>query len=154
MSGGLSFNYGKIKSQLNKIGSTFLTNQLRPEMMSKMKKVVSMMYETARTPRPMARNLLGRKGPKISSVGARFGVPVQTGNLRNSIQKEIKESGNRIAGRVFVDMKKAPYAKRVEYGFIGKDSAGRMYHQLPRPFIRPAYDKNIKQIERIFKEHD
>lgn len=33
-----------------------------------------------------------------------------------------------------------PYARRLEFGFIGVDSLGRHYHQPPYPYMRPAYD--------------
>jgi hypothetical protein len=34
-----------------------------------------------------------------------------------------------------------PYAARIEYGFVGADSLGRRYHQVARPFARPAFDE-------------
>lgn len=34
-----------------------------------------------------------------------------------------------------------PYARRIEYGFMGKDKLGRRYHQTPRPYLRPAFDE-------------
>jgi hypothetical protein len=32
------------------------------------------------------------------------------------------------------------YAPRIEFGFVGTDSRGRMYHQPARPYLRPAFD--------------
>jgi hypothetical protein len=33
------------------------------------------------------------------------------------------------------------YAPRVEFGFSGKDSLGRVYNQPPNPYLRPAFDQ-------------
>lgn len=32
----------------------------------------------------------------------------------------------------------SPQTKRLEYGFVGRDSLGRLYHQPPFPHIRPV----------------
>lgn len=34
-----------------------------------------------------------------------------------------------------------PYARRIEYGYVGKDSLGRNYNQPAQPYLRPAYDE-------------
>ena len=44
------------------------------------------------------------------------------------------------------------YARRLEYGFIGKDKLGRHYNQAARPYLRPALAKNLSKIKRMFKE--
>ena len=41
------------------------------------------------------------------------------------------------------------YAPRVEYGFSGKDSLGRVYNQPPKPYLRPAFDS---EKDAAFKE--
>jgi hypothetical protein len=145
-----SFDDSKLRSQFGKLGDS-LSKKLKPQMKSKMTKAVQMVYDTARTPRPMARALLGRKSTGVSSTAARYGVPVQTGNLRDSIKKKITETSTGIAGKIYVDRAQAPYAMRVEYGFVGEDSAGRTYRQLPRPFMRPALSRNLQAINRLFK---
>ncbi len=43
------------------------------------------------------------------------------------------------------------YARRLELGFVGADSLGRIYNQLPRPYLRPALHKNEKKILNSFK---
>ena len=35
-----------------------------------------------------------------------------------------------------------PQGPRLEYGFVGADSLGRVYNQAARPHIRPALDEN------------
>lgn len=34
------------------------------------------------------------------------------------------------------------YARRIEYGFNGADSLGRVYNQAAQPYLRPAIDEN------------
>lgn len=42
------------------------------------------------------------------------------------------------------------YARRIELGFVGTDSLGRKYNQKPRPYLRPALEKNRKRIMELF----
>ncbi|MBA7558320.1 hypothetical protein ES705_51119 [subsurface metagenome] len=44
------------------------------------------------------------------------------------------------------------YARRLELGFVGADSLGRIYNQLPRPYLRPALHKNEKKIAKLLKD--
>lgn len=64
--------------------------------------------------------------------------PVKTGTLRRSINHQTTEltvqKCNVAVGP------NTPYARRIEFGFIGTDSLGRHYHQGPRPYMRPAFD--------------
>lgn len=46
----------------------------------------------------------------------------------------------------------APYAARVEFGFTGRDSMGRMYHQPPNPWFRPAIKKAEATMRRRILE--
>lgn len=41
-----------------------------------------------------------------------------------------------------------PYAKRLEYGFVGTDSKGRLYNQAPRPYFRSTYELEKAVIKR------
>ena len=47
------------------------------------------------------------------------------------------------------------YARRVEYGFVGPDSLGRVYNQRAQPYLRPALDENedaiVKEIGTVLK---
>ena len=40
------------------------------------------------------------------------------------------------------------YAARLEFGFMEIDSLGRQYDQQPRPYMRPAVDNNVNEIEK------
>jgi len=42
-----------------------------------------------------------------------------------------------------------PQACRLEWGFVGEDKLGRMYHQAPRPHWRPAFDLNKEKVHDI-----
>ena len=59
----------------------------------------------------------------------------KTGTLRRDIRPELIENGVVAVGT------SVPYGRRIEFGFIGKDSRGRSYHQAARPFLRPAFDE-------------
>ena len=93
--------------------------------------------------------------------------PVKTGNLKNSIsftldgkvhglnsaggqkakQSEgVKSSRDKDAVTVGTNVE---YAARLEFGFQGTDSKGRKYNQPAQPYLRPAVDVNIKNIEKI-----
>lgn len=69
-----------------------------------------------------------------------------TGTLRRSIHTEVETTApGRAEATVGTDL---VYAARVEFGFEGKDSLGRMYHQAPKPYLRPALDENEDAIQR------
>lgn len=57
---------------------------------------------------------------------------------------EFHDVGGASSGRDSAEVKvgtDVPYARRIEYGFMGKDKLGRRYHQTPRPYLRPAFDE-------------
>lgn len=88
----------------------------------------------------------------------------ETGNLARSLHvggharlSEVgRSSGGDIGGAVerrdfaSVDVgTDVPYAARIEYGFAGRDSLGRFYHQAAQPYLRPAVDENA---DKVFAE--
>jgi hypothetical protein len=84
-------------------------------------------------------------------------MPVDTGNLRRSLiasntEMPTVEAGNadfadksqnikltiaktKLGGRIYLGFQ-AVYARRMEYGFRGEDSAGRTYNQVGNGFVR------------------
>lgn len=77
----------------------------------------------------------------------------KTGTLRRSIHTEIVEStAERARATVGTDL---PYARRIEYGFSGADRLGRVYHQAPRPYLRPALaerrDEAVREMRAVFR---
>lgn len=45
-----------------------------------------------------------------------------------------------------------PAAHRLEYGFVGMDRLGRMYHQPPYPHFRPAIDATQEELIRDLRK--
>jgi phage gpG-like protein len=67
-------------------------------------------------------------------------IQYKTGTLRRSVHVELTTEGLRQVALVGTDV---PYARRLELGFMDKDSRGRVYHQAPAPRWRPAFDNNL-----------
>lgn len=44
------------------------------------------------------------------------------------------------------------YARRIEYGFQGADSLGRVYNQAAQPYLRPALDENGAAVRQEIAE--
>ena len=89
--------------------------------------------------------------------------PVRTGNLKSSITYATATTqGSPKTGQPLSNPDKpltlkvgtnVEYAARVEFGFVGKDSAGRTFSQTGTPYLRPilAYKEDFKKflIEKI-----
>lgn len=60
-----------------------------------------------------------------------------TGELQRNIDGLVVTEGTTVRGFVIAAV---PYARRLEFGFVGVDSIGRVYNQGPRPYMRPALD--------------
>lgn len=69
-----------------------------------------------------------------------------TARLFQSIATDQRESPLEITGVIGTNVE---YAKRLEYGFTGTDSAGRVVDQAPRPFLRPGIENNRQAIRTI-----
>lgn len=79
-------------------------------------------------------------------LGASLDGPrVVTGNYRRSIQVNHERVGDTYVSVISTN---APYARRLEYGFRGADSRGRVYNQRPRPHWQPVVDKQ----QEFFKQ--
>jgi hypothetical protein len=76
-------------------------------------------------------------------------TPVVTGHLLNSWVEGLNEAPQGGSGEAYVIgaitigdswyfINTAVYARRVEYGFVGRDSLGRVYNQAGRGWIRAA----------------
>jgi Bacteriophage HK97-gp10, putative tail-component len=79
---------------------------------------------------------------------AKANAPVLTGRLRDGIHTEtVTDTPQTQVLAVTPTVEAAnkygfepPYARRIEYGFVGADSLGRNYHQAAQPYMRPAFD--------------
>jgi len=86
-------------------------------------------------------------------------VPVDTGRLQEAIHAEtLEDSDYRQTMQVapFVEASNEwgfdpAYARRIEYGFFGRDSLGRQYHQAAQPYMRPAYDAKQAEAAEVIK---
>lgn len=75
-------------------------------------------------------------------------VPVDTGRLQNAIHTEETINTREVQRRTITPVVEAanpygfdpPYARRIEYGFVGQDKLGRHYNQPAQPYMRPAGD--------------
>lgn len=65
-------------------------------------------------------------------------VPKDTANLAKSIKRD-RAQGDDTVVAANADGS-APYAARIEYGFVGTDSLGRSISQNAQPYMRPAAD--------------
>jgi hypothetical protein len=69
-----------------------------------------------------------------------------SGDLQRSIFGEVTRTAKSIVGSVGSRM---VYARRLELGFVGKDSEGRTIDQKPRPYLRSTFFANRDRIKRI-----
>lgn len=92
---------------------------------------------------------------------AKLLVPVDTGALRDAIHQEplVDEPEKQIVlvAPCYEDLSekvgfRPPYARRIEFGFVGADSLGRVYNQAPKPYMRPAWDGKQAEIKAAIKE--
>lgn len=67
----------------------------------------------------------------------RAAAPHRTGRYAGRIRMDTRGSGE---SRWISVSSPDPFARRLEKGFVGVDSAGREYHQAPRPHWQPAID--------------
>lgn len=67
-----------------------------------------------------------------------------TGNLYRSLRSDPVQSVAGGWGRaIYPDGSAAPYARRIELGFVGADSRGRVYNQPPYPYFAPGLEDAI-----------
>jgi hypothetical protein len=70
----------------------------------------------------------------------------QSGELQRSIHSEVKRDRTSVTGVIYSDSVKA---RRLELGFVGKDSAGRTIDQAPRPFLRTGLNNTRGKVAKI-----
>lgn len=79
-------------------------------------------------------------------------VHVDTGALRDSIRIQALETTTTRATVGIGPGAEIPYARRIEFGFIGVDSLGRHYNQQPYPYMRPAFDAKKDEAAQAIKD--
>lgn len=81
----------------------------------------------------------GFAGGLVIQSAAQQKAPVLTGTLRRSITIRVEKRGSKLLVIIGTNL---VYARRIEYGFKGTDSAGRTYNHSGKPYLRPAFDEN------------
>ncbi|MEV0257718.1 HK97 gp10 family phage protein [Streptomyces sp. NPDC050732] len=76
-------------------------------------------------------------------ASGRPGPNAPTGDYRRSWTHEITTSGVSVEAVIGTNK---PQARRLEYGFVGADSLGRIYNQPPFPHVGPA----VEEIRPVF----
>jgi len=76
-----------------------------------------------------------RGQPHIPGTGP--GPNAATGDYRRSITLEVSADADGIAADVYTNSEQGA---RLEYGFVGVDSLGRVFSQSPYPHFHPAAD--------------
>lgn len=90
--------------------------------------------------------LLNKKGSATNRSAPGESPRKQTGRLYDSIFFKVERQGNEVVGVIYTNDKKA---RRLELGFVGKDSLGRVYDQAPRPFMRPGLANSQDSVKKI-----
>ncbi|MFJ8430422.1 hypothetical protein ACIQ9P_03860 [Kitasatospora sp. NPDC094019] len=78
-----------------------------------------------------------------AAASGRPGPDVQTGDYRRSWGTEVRATAT---GAEAIVGSNRPQAARLENGFTGADSLGRVYHQPPLPHVGPA----VERVEPLF----
>lgn len=99
--------------------------QISKESSVKVDKLVKHYGQLLRT-RVMA-NASGRPGPNAP-----------TGDYRRSIALDVMKVPGKTTAYVGTNL---PQGRRLEFGFHGADSLGRVYNQAPLPHFGPAFDQ-------------
>lgn len=74
----------------------------------------------------------------MANASGRPGPNVVTGDYRRSITVQFYAGDGQFIATVGTNL---PQARRLEYGFHGADSLGRVYNQPPFPHFGPALDQ-------------
>ncbi|MEH0586815.1 HK97 gp10 family phage protein [Streptomyces sp. B21-106] len=78
-----------------------------------------------------------------AKASGRPGPNAPTGDYRRSWTHEVSTDGFSVTAVVGTNK---PQARRLEYGFVGADSLGRIYNQPPYPHVGPA----VEEIRPLF----
>lgn len=70
-----------------------------------------------------------------ANASGRPGPNAPTGDYRRSWTHEVHVSASVVSAVVGTNK---PQGRRLEYGFVGRDAAGRVYNQRPYPHVGPA----------------
>lgn len=85
-----------------------------------------------------------------AKASGRPGPNTPTGDYRRSIHMQTSEGllGLTPGGFVVAVGTNKPQGRRLEFGFVGRDSLGRVYNQPPYPHFGPALDEISGPLEQ------
>ena len=101
------------------------------------------------------------EGASLFEDAAKENAPVLTGRLRDGIHTEMVTDTPQTQTLMVTPVVAAankygfepPYARRIEFGFVGTDSLGRHYHQAAQPYMRPAFDEKQTDAAAAVKDN-
>lgn len=73
-----------------------------------------------------------------------------SGRLFKAVTSRVVYRDGQVVGLIGADV---PYEPRLELGFYGTDSRGRVYRQAPRPGFRIGLQMSLPALRRIFGIH-
>lgn len=76
-------------------------------------------------------------------------APVRSGTLRRSVRSWVSRED--LGEAAYSVAPTTVYARRIELGFHGPDSLGRVYHQGPHPYLKPAVHASLPGIARVIQ---
>jgi Bacteriophage HK97-gp10, putative tail-component len=92
-------------------------------------------------------------GLEVFRNGAVENAPVITGRLKGSLQSgskegiyKVEETSESVIGTLGTNVE---YAKRIEFGFVGADKAGRKINQKGTFFLTRALTQNMDKIRTV-----
>ena len=86
----------------------------------------------------IASGVAGRKVALAFQAEGMANSPVKSGTLRRSWQTVPVSEGLTVFSAAVGPT--TVYARRIELGFKGPDSLGRVYNQVGKPYVKPAYE--------------
>lgn len=78
-----------------------------------------------------------------ANASGRPGPNAPTGDYRRSWTHKVSRDGPMT---ISTNGTNAPQGRRLEFGFVGTDSLGRVYDQPPYPHVGPAFDEISPQL--------
>lgn len=90
---------------------------------------------------------------KVKHQSSSEGNPpaLMTGYLAGHIQTAYDEEDGGLVQNGYFGPQDIPYAKRLEFGFVGEDALGRNYNQAPRPYMSTTTFEEEDAVKRILR---
>lgn len=93
------------------------------------------------------KRLLNRGNPTGKNPSAPGEPPKKvSGRLYGSITGVVERQNKQVVGAVGTNV---AGARRLEKGFVGKDTRGRVIDQKPRPYLAPGFANSVEKIKKI-----